>query len=197
MEIYVDRGTCTKREFKALRRAVRDAGLRDARVHRAEFAEAEACELPTVTGAIFSGPATVAFFGDGTKHVSKCREGDTYDSLFGLMACIARKVTGNRGHGVDDLERPLKEICKYVSNIGELEDMVWYADALCDTLHSTLGAMGVEGVADLTMGAGHKPEEPRKATCSDGVCSFGSDDKDVDQEKLRSFIRLLRDEGEL
>ena len=47
---------------------------------------------------IFSNPATIVFWGDGTKTVVKCQEGDVYSKETGLALCIAKKALGNKGN---------------------------------------------------------------------------------------------------
>lgn len=47
---------------------------------------------------IFSDPATIVFWGDGTKTVVKCQDGDTYSKETGLAMAIAKKVFGNKGN---------------------------------------------------------------------------------------------------
>lgn len=42
---------------------------------------------------IFSGMATICFWSDGSKTVSKCQEGDTYSQELGVLNCIAQKYT--------------------------------------------------------------------------------------------------------
>ncbi|GEM_PF-2381506 len=44
---------------------------------------------------IFSPPATICFFQDGEKIVSRCTDGDEFDELDGLRACITKRVLGN------------------------------------------------------------------------------------------------------
>lgn len=39
----------------------------------------------------FSGPATIVFFEDGTKAVTKCRDGDEYDINLGVSWPSARR----------------------------------------------------------------------------------------------------------
>lgn len=46
---------------------------------------------------IFSYPATIVFWNDGTKTVVKCQEGDTFDREKGLAMAIAKKYLGNKG----------------------------------------------------------------------------------------------------
>lgn len=47
---------------------------------------------------IFSNPATIVFWADGTKTVVKCQEGDEYSKETGLAMAIAKKVFGNKGN---------------------------------------------------------------------------------------------------
>lgn len=43
---------------------------------------------------IFHDPATIVLWGDGTKTVVKCSEGDTYDPEKGYMLCYLKKLMG-------------------------------------------------------------------------------------------------------
>lgn len=45
---------------------------------------------------VFSGPATIVIWKDGTKTVVKCMEGDDYDPEKGLMMCIMEKLLGGK-----------------------------------------------------------------------------------------------------
>lgn len=45
---------------------------------------------------VFSGPATIVIWKDGTKTVVKCMEGDEYDPEKGLMMCIMEKLLGGK-----------------------------------------------------------------------------------------------------
>ena len=47
---------------------------------------------------IFSDPATVVFWSDGTKTVVKTRGGEKYDKEKGLAMAIIKKITGNTGN---------------------------------------------------------------------------------------------------
>ena len=47
---------------------------------------------------IFSDPATVVFWSDGTKTVVKTRGGEKYDKEKGLAMAIVKKITGNTGN---------------------------------------------------------------------------------------------------
>lgn len=43
---------------------------------------------------IYSNPATIVFFGDGTKTICKAQEGDTYNPAAGLALCVYKKMVG-------------------------------------------------------------------------------------------------------
>lgn len=43
---------------------------------------------------LYNNPATVVFWSDGTKTVSKIHEGDTYNPETGLVLCILKKAQG-------------------------------------------------------------------------------------------------------
>lgn len=47
---------------------------------------------------IFNDPATIVFWNDGTKTITKCGELDIYDSEKGLAMCFAKKLLGNEGN---------------------------------------------------------------------------------------------------
>jgi len=46
---------------------------------------------------IFNPPATVVYWKDGTKTVSKVAEGETFVEEVGFAACVLRKLYGCRG----------------------------------------------------------------------------------------------------
>lgn len=54
--------------------------------------------LPPIKKVIFNEPATIVLWGDSTKTVVKCQEGDVYDPEKGLYACIVKKVLGNKSN---------------------------------------------------------------------------------------------------
>lgn len=63
------------------------------------------CSMPTLSflnteieNVIFNDPATIVYWGDGSRTVVKCQEGDTYDKEKGLALCVMKKVYGNKGH---------------------------------------------------------------------------------------------------
>lgn len=53
---------------------------------------------PSIKKVIFNDPATIVIWGDNSKTVVKCQEGDTYDAEKGLALCIAKKYLGNKGN---------------------------------------------------------------------------------------------------
>lgn len=49
-----------------------------------------------LTKITYSGPATVAFWSDGTKTVTKCSPHDVYNKETGLAICMLKKMLGAR-----------------------------------------------------------------------------------------------------
>lgn len=45
---------------------------------------------------VFNNPATIVFWKDGTKTVTKCHDCDTFNKETGLAMCIIRKLCNNR-----------------------------------------------------------------------------------------------------
>lgn len=52
----------------------------------------------TIKNVIFNAPATIVMWGDGTKTVVKCQDGDVYDAEKGLAMAISKKALGNKGN---------------------------------------------------------------------------------------------------
>lgn len=96
--------------------------------------------LPDIDEIILNGPATVVKWTDGTKTVSKCRGGDEFDPLFGVLACTVRKLTGNRGHAVDMAEDMLRDIVDGIHSIDDIEcyrdGCLFFSDMLSVLLNS-------------------------------------------------------------
>lgn len=63
----------------------------------------------TIKNVIFSNPATIVFWMDGTKTVVKCQEGDIYDPEKGLAMAIAKKALGNQGNYCNVFDKWLPE----------------------------------------------------------------------------------------
>ena len=51
----------------------------------------------TIKKVIFNDPTTIVLWGDGTKTVVKCQEGDVFDKELGLAMAICKKHFGNKG----------------------------------------------------------------------------------------------------
>jgi len=49
-----------------------------------------------LTKVTYSGPATIAFWSDGTKTVTKCSPHDVYNKETGLAICMLKKMLGAR-----------------------------------------------------------------------------------------------------
>ena len=53
-------------------------------------------ERTYITKVTYSGPATVVFWNDGTKTVTKCSPADVYNKETGLAVCMLKKMIGAR-----------------------------------------------------------------------------------------------------
>lgn len=148
------------------------------------------------TKVIINDPATVVFF-DGSKTVTKAKHGDEYDPLFGIMACILRKVGRNRVS--IDMWEPV---------IGFLADNLADADEcrlVADMLNATADALDLKGVMENIEEYDARNAEPA-TTVSDRISEMsriiGEDIEKLDQrlnefERTRQTIRNLVDRGEL
>ena len=59
----------------------------------------ETCINPfDISNVIFSNPATIVLWADGTKTVVKCQEDDIYSEEVGLALCFAKKALGNKSN---------------------------------------------------------------------------------------------------
>ena len=72
-----------------------DKTKRDGIVARATLIPKPTYYLPEIKNVKFNGPATIAFWADGTKTVVKCQGGDDYSEEVGLAMCIVKKAFGN------------------------------------------------------------------------------------------------------
>ena len=61
--------------------------------------------IPEIKNVIFNDPATIVFWGDGTKTVVKCQDGDEFDPEKGLAMAIAKKAYGNKGSYCNKLKK--------------------------------------------------------------------------------------------
>lgn len=85
--------------------------LKKAEEYKGEVKEEAKLEVKVREGRIenvvFSGPATIVFWTDGTKTVVKCRKGDKFDPEKGIAMACAKKLLGNE-------DGYHKEIAKYI-----------------------------------------------------------------------------------
>ena len=89
---------------------------------------------------IVNDPATVVFFSDNTKIVTKCGEGDEYDPLFGIMACCLRKVGKNRVR-IDLWEPIINILSGYLADARECR-------VIADMLNATADALDTDGAME-------------------------------------------------
>lgn len=52
--------------------------------------------IPSIKNVIFNPPATIILWGDGTKTVVKCSDGETYDYEVGLAMCLCKRMLGKK-----------------------------------------------------------------------------------------------------
>lgn len=145
---------------------------------------------------IINDPATVVFFDDNSKTVTKAKHGDEYDPLFGIMACVLRKVGRNRV--TIDMWEPV---------IGFLADFLADADEcrlIADMLTTTADALELDGVMDAIEEYDSRAEEPEEPIERIRIMRerIDEDIKRLDDvlhehERTRQTIRNLVDRGEL
>ena len=58
---------------------------------------------------IFSPPATIVLWADGTKTVVRCQNDETYSKEVGLAMCICKRVYGNKGNYNNVFKKFIKE----------------------------------------------------------------------------------------
>lgn len=61
--------------------------------------------MPKIKKVIFNDPATIVFWGDDTKTVVKCTEGDEFNPEFGLAMAISKKALGNDGNYYNEFSK--------------------------------------------------------------------------------------------
>lgn len=99
-----------------------------------------AAHTPAPKRVIINDPATVVFFKDGSKVVTKAKDGDEYDPLFGIMACALRKVGKNRVR-IDAWEPVIDFLSSYLADAKECR-------VIADMLNTTADALELDGVMD-------------------------------------------------
>lgn len=112
----------------------------------------------------FSGPATIVFFEDGTKAVTKCRAGDEYNAYLGVSWAICKKVARDRGLSVRDFMtsivpqesyRSMPTFTTHVSvrTVAQLvcEDVDYLVDAAVSGWHEEAEPAGSEQAFDESL----------------------------------------------
>jgi hypothetical protein len=94
----------------------------------------------------FSGSATIVFFDDGTKAVTKCRAGDEYDINLGVSWAICKKVARDRGLTVRDLITAVvpQESYRTMPTFTTRVSVRTIAQLFCDTRIDFLVDAGIE-----------------------------------------------------
>lgn len=64
---------------------------------------------PSIKDVIFSGPATIVLWQDGTKTIVKAQNGETVDKEKGLAMAIVKRVYGNKGNYNDIFRKYIDE----------------------------------------------------------------------------------------
>lgn len=88
---------------------------------------------------IFSKPATIVIWKDGSKTVVKCQEGDTFSEETGLAMAICKKVFGNKGNYYNKFKKWLpEEEPEEQTEIGFSPDSSALARAMIDSINKSL-----------------------------------------------------------
>ena len=61
--------------------------------------------LLAIEDVIFNPPATIVFWGDGSKTVVKCQDGEEFDPEKGLTMTFFKKMHGNKGHYFEEIKK--------------------------------------------------------------------------------------------
>ena len=78
---------------------------------------------PTVERVIYNDPATVVYWGDGTKTVVICHDGDVYDERTGFLLCCAKKLFGNTGRYNDVMKANAPDTTRTCNLVKSLQDL--------------------------------------------------------------------------
>ena len=102
---------------------------------------------------IFSGPATIVIWMDGTKTIVKCMEGDIYDPEKAIMMCLLEKMLGSKS----EVKRFFK---KWVPEI-DLSELGESIGTIASELGESIGKM-VKSVAKALENSVIETEENKK-----------------------------------
>lgn len=163
------------------------------------------CDRPMPKKVIINDPATVVFFSDDSKAVTKAKDGDEYDPLFGIMACALRKVGKNRVR-IDAWEPVIDFLSSYLADAKECR-------VIADMLNTTADALELDGVMDAMEEYDVRNEQGGTVHLRTFDESTAEDIKDLEEvlhereredsywenvrERTRQRIRDLVDRGEL
>ena len=157
------------------------------------------CDRPMPKKVIINDPATVVFFSDDSKAVTKAKDGDEYDPLFGIMACALRKVGKNRVR-IDAWEPVIDFLSSYLADAKECR-------VIADMLNTTADALELDGVMDAMEEYDEREDAPDcqvfdtavKVDTSSVVGELETRVADIEKgrERTRQAIRDLIDRGEL
>ena len=156
--------------------------------------EDELDPLPDAERVILNAPATVVLWKDGTKTVSKARGGDEYDPLFGLIACIIRKLTHNKGHAVDEFEGLIKELSECIHSTEDIDGLTDFCLLTLDVL-TTLRC--TEGKWLPQLGNTEQDYEAAEESKRTEELKNIAEDIAKTQEEIRQMVRNLTLDGEL
>jgi hypothetical protein len=96
-------------------------------------------KLP-IKNVIFSNPATIVFWLDGSKTVVKCQPGDTFDPEKGLAMAVVKYMCGNQGNYCSQLKKWLpKEEPK--STTKESAEPILYTDSISKAIAEAVNAV--------------------------------------------------------
>ena len=151
-------------------------------------------DRPMPKKVIINDPATVVFFSDDTKAVTKAKDGDEYDPLFGIMACALRKVGKNRVR-IDAWEPVIDFLSSYLADAKECR-------VIADMLNTTADALELDGVMDAMEEYDEREESDATVRIMDFDDATREDIKNLEDllrghERTRQRIRDLVDRGEL
>ena len=158
-----------------------------------------ATHTPAPKRVIINDPATVVFFSDDTKTVTKAKDGDEYDPLFGIMACALRKVGKNRVR-IDAWEPVIDFLSSYLADAKECR-------VIADMLNTTADALELDGVMKAMEEYDEREDTPDCQVFDTAVNVVTSSvvgeletrvaDIEKGRERTRQAIRDLIDRGEL
>ena len=143
---------------------------------------------PRAERVIINEPATIVFFDDSTKVVTKCGEDDDFNPLFGVMACCLRKIGKNRVR-IDAWEPIIDILGGYLADAKECR-------VIADMLNATADALETDGAMEQLEEYDERNQSDFDVTASafDGNVT---DESVHNYERTRQTIRNLVDRGEL